>query len=235
MAGADPVNRRLAVTGTDTDVGKTVVTACLAASARAAGRRVLACKPVASGVSEGSIADDAALIAAGGGHAPAIHTSLVAPLSPHRAAALASRAIDVPAVRAWLAERVGDPLLIEGVGGWRVPLGPGAAPAELRDLIRGAVDGVIVVAADRLGTLNATRLTVDAVRADGFAITGVVLSRSPSTPDASTPYNLDDLRSLIDVPVAPLPPLDVADPRARAYAGAALWIALGFPEFAAPG
>src|SRR5262245_23087922 len=137
------------VTGTDTDVGKTVVTACLAEAARDRGS-VVAAKPVASGVAPGTAGDDASLIGAAAGHAPICFAAFAAPLSPHRAAALEGRAPPASLlddVRALAA----DTVLVEGVGGWRVPLGGGWWN---EDVARAADARVIVVAADRLGVLN---------------------------------------------------------------------------------
>src|SRR5687768_2946774 len=83
---------RLFVTGTDTGVGKTVVTACLAAAARRRGS-VVACKPVASGVPPGQAGEDAELLGRCAGHPPLVLAAFEAPLSPHRAAMLEGRQV----------------------------------------------------------------------------------------------------------------------------------------------
>jgi dethiobiotin synthetase len=214
--------RRFVVTGTDTDVGKTVVTACLAAGARSDGARVLAAKPVASGVPAGTWGDDATALAAAAGHDPLVRVRLVAPLSPHRAAALEGIRLDTADLRAWIAGLDADLVLIEGVGGWRVPLAVDPV-VELRDIVPSS--SVIVVAANRLGVLNHVRLTVDAVQRDGFAVAGVVLSDA-APPDASTDGNAADLRALLAVPVVRLPKIHPADPTALARAGSDLWASL---------
>lgn len=212
------------VTGTDTGVGKSAATAALAAAARAAGRDVRAVKLVATGAPPGEPGEDATLIAAAAGHAPLVGATWAAPLSPHRAAALEARPLDVPALLRWLETIDGDPILIEGAGGWRVPFAAtGGDTFELRDVARRLPGDVLVVAADRLGVINHTRLTVEAVRADGLRVAAVILNRGVGDPaDPARRTNLDDLRLLLDVPVLVLPTVDPTDRAALAAAGAAL-------------
>jgi len=205
--------RRIFLTGTDTGVGKTVVTACLAQALRAHGT-VLAVKPVASGVPVGTAGDDAALLGAAAGHAPLCLAAFEAPVSPHRAARIEGRALP-PTLLADVRGLAADHVLVEGVGGWRVPLGDGVWTADLAR----TCDAVLVVAADRLGVLSHTLLTVDAVRQAGLPVAGVVLNRGAAPADASRPFNLDDLRDLLDVRVIPLEALDPTDAVAREQAG----------------
>jgi len=216
---------RLFITGTDTEVGKSMVTACLAASARATvgPGGVVAAKPVASGVEPGRAGDDAELIAAAAGHAPRVFATYQAPVSPHRAARLEGRPVDDAALLAWLGDLQAPNVLVEGVGGWRVPV---TETLHVVDLARAVAAPVLVVAADRLGVLNHTLLTVEAVRRDGLAVAGVVLNRGAgaNAEDASLPHNLDDLRELLDVPVAALDPLPDGP---AAYPGGDLARALG--------
>jgi dethiobiotin synthetase len=204
---------RIFVTGTDTGVGKTVATACLAQAARTRGT-VLAVKPVASGVPAGTDGEDSVLLASAAGHAPWCAAAFVTPVSPHRAARIEGRGLP-PALLADLSALAAETVLVEGVGGWRVPLGDGLWTADLAR----TCELVIVVAADRLGVLNHTLLTVDAVRTAGLPVAGVVLNRGAAPADASRPYNLDDLRDLLDVPVEVLDLLDPSDPGARERAG----------------
>ncbi|TNE90064.1 MAG: dethiobiotin synthase [Deltaproteobacteria bacterium] len=212
------------ITGTDTEIGKSAVTACLAAGAHHAGRRVVAAKPVASGVAPGTAGEDAELLGFGAGHDPKVFATWEAPLSPHRAALLEGRLVGARALERWVRELEGETVLVEGVGGWRVPIGPGV---EVTDLATWAGSRVIIVAGDRLGVLNHTRLTVDAVRADGHEVLGVVLNRGIAATDLSRDTNLVDLRALLDVPVAVLDPLDLGDRDALARAGRQLWSSLG--------
>lgn len=210
------------VTGTDTEIGKSVVTACLAQAARRWGS-VVAAKPVASGVEPGTAGEDAELLGAAAGHPPLVLRTWRAPLSPHRAALAEGRPVDPEALDGFCRGLAADTVLVEGVGGWRVPLRADHVRYEVRDLARATGGRVVVVAADRLGVINHTRLTVEAVRADGLNLAGVVLNRGVGDASEARSSNLDDLRLLIDVPVAVLEALDVGDPAAREAAGAGLW------------
>ncbi len=212
--------RSLFVTGTDTDAGKTVVTAAIASAWRG---QVRAVKPVMSGAT--GVGSDAWRVAVAAGHEPLCFASWSVPVSPHRAAILERRPLDLPAMLRWL-DALPRPLLVEGVGGWRVPLR--LEPRyEVADLARHLGFPVIVVAADRLGVLNHTLLTVDAVRRAGLPLAGVVLD-AIGADDASIPHNLTDLRRLFDGPVVPFPSIDPDDPVVLRRAGEALVDAL-FP------
>lgn len=184
---------RVFVTGTDTDVGKSVI--CAAIKAADPGR--VALKPVATGGDA-----DAKLIGS------PIGVSLKEPLSPHRAAELEGTRISLTEVVAWIRKHQGDRCVVEGVGGWRVPLD---WDHDVSDLAAVLGWPVLVVAADRLGCLSHTRLTVDAIRGRGLRVCGVVLNRR--SPDHSSEHNLDDLERLLDVPVRAFPHLDwILDP-----------------------
>lgn len=216
---------RLFVTGTDTGVGKTVATACLATAARRRGS-VIAAKPVASGVEAGA-GEDAEALALAAGHAPLAFATFRAAVSPHRAARLEGRTVPRD-----LLDRVAglraDTVLVEGVGGFLVPvcLETGLWVA---DLARATGGRVLVVAADRLGVLNHALLTVRAVRDAGLEVAALVLNRGAAPPDAARPYNLDDLREILGVPVVPLPPIDRRGSEVRAEVGEALLRAMVAP------
>ncbi len=214
------LDRGLLITGTDTGVGKTVVTAALAAALAAAGSRVRALKPVASGVEPGHDGEDATLLGLAAGHAPATCLRLRTPLSPHRAAALEGVEVDPDAILAWVRANEGDVTLVEGAGGWEVPLA-----AHWRVSHLGVALGwpVLVVAADRLGVLNHTLLTIDAVRRAGLPLAGVVLTGPAPASDPSTSSNHVDLRALLpDVAVRRLPWLPDLGRDTLARAGQAL-------------
>lgn len=213
------------VTGTDTEIGKSVVTACLAQAARRWGT-VLAAKPVASGVVPGTPGEDAALLGEAAGHPPLVLQTWVAPLSPHRAALAEGRPADPEALDRFCRGLRADTVLVEGVGGWRVPLRVDSTRYEVPDLARATGGRVIVVAADRLGVINHARLTVEAVRGDGLEVAGLVLNRGTAPGSEARATNLADLRLLLDLPVAVLEALDPRDARAREAAGARLWAEL---------
>ncbi|MCB9685427.1 MAG: dethiobiotin synthase [Alphaproteobacteria bacterium] len=216
---------RLFVTGTDTDAGKTRVTACLARAARARGT-IVACKPVASGVTPGSAGEDAERLGAAAGHPPLVFAAFEAPLSPHRAAELEGRTLPDGLLERVAALRA-DTVLVEGVGGWRVPLRL-EPPLWVEDLARATAGRVLVVAPDRVGVINQALLTVDAVRRSGLEVAAVALSRTSPTTDASAATNADDLRMFLGLPVVVVPwmPVGPAGEVAEAAAGEALWAAL---------
>ena len=175
--------RGYTIAGTDTGIGKTFVTAGLVRALRAAGHDAVAMKPVASGfewrdgrrVNDDLLALDAAqqgALAAEDlnqyGFDPAI--------APHRAAELASAQIDPTAILAAF-ERVAGryrPVLVEGVGGWAVPLAPTLMYA---DLARALALPVVLVVGVRLGCINHALLSARAIRADGLTLAGWIANR----------------------------------------------------------
>jgi dethiobiotin synthetase len=232
----------LFITGTDTGVGKTHVTAGLAAALRAAGLDVGVMKPVASGcgrsripgfesrvLSSGSrdavhgtrnpgrgtrdpglLSEDsvALLRAARSVDPPGLVTpfAYAPPVSPDQAARLARRPVRLPAIvsafRALAARH--DVMLVEGVGGLLVPLGPRLLVA---DVAKRLGLPLLVVARAGLGTLNHTRLTLEAARRRGLAVAGVVLNRAvPGRAGLPERMNPETLRRTAGVPVwGPLP------------------------------
>lgn len=166
------------VTGTDTGAGKTVAACALIAALRARGVRTAGMKPVASGcvrTAQGWRSEDAlALAAASGLELPYEDVNpyvFVPPIAPHIAAAQAGVTIEagpVLAARDRLAARC-EVLVVEGVGGWRVPLG---AELDVAALARALAYPVVLVVGLRLGCLNHARLTAEAVAADGLDLAG---------------------------------------------------------------
>ena len=194
-----------------------MVTGALAASLRAAGVEVRALKPIASGV-EGEVGEDATFLGLAAGHAAESAASFRAALSPQRAAALEGRVIDVPAVLAWVRARSAGVTLVEGVGGWEVPLAPDWRVSALAAALGYPV---LIVAADQLGVLSAVLLTVAAVQNAGLPVAGVVLVGLGD--DASSEWNLQDLRALLpSVSVRRFPYLSDFDFGRLAAAGQAL-------------
>jgi dethiobiotin synthetase len=140
------------------------------------------------------------------------------PASPHLAAELAGVTIDPAAIAA--AARVAfegaDALVCEGVGGLLVPLTTGYL---VRDLAVELGLPVVVVARTGLGTINHTLLTVDAARAAGLRVAGVVMTPWPPEPAPIEASNRDTVARLAGVAVAGLPP---TSPSSLADAGRAL-------------
>ena len=172
--------RGLFVTGTDTGVGKTLVACGLLRAHAARGMRVIGMKPVAAGaLPEGGALvneDVRALRLAGNVAAP---DALVNPycfepaIAPHIAAQQAGVAIDLARLTnafAALAARC-DRVIVEGAGGFRVPLGPSW---DTSDLARALDLPVVLVVGMRLGCINHALLSADAVRAAGLTLAGWV-------------------------------------------------------------
>jgi dethiobiotin synthetase len=188
------------ITGTDTDVGKSVVTAGLAAALRLRGRPVSALKPLASGSAPPG--PDAELIARSAAHPPRVHTCLATPAAPHRAAAIAGVNIDLEAVLDWVRAHAGEPTLVEGVGGWTVPISP---TARVSDMAIALGFPVIVVAANRLGVLNHSILTVEAIQSSGLSVAALVLNDHFSTDPKLAAWNHEDLNRALSCSVIRLP------------------------------
>ena len=191
--------RVVVVTGTGTGVGKTVVTAALAAACTASGMRVAAVKPAQTGVAPGEPGDLDVVRALGGALTTVGPVRLPEPLAPDTAARRAgARLPPVAATAARVAELTAthDVVLVEGAGGLLVRLDEdGGTIADLARVVQDAgrdVHVVVVVAAG-LGTLNATALTVEALRARGCAPLGLVIGAWPAEPDLAERCNLDDL------------------------------------------
>ncbi len=189
------------VTGTGTGVGKTIVAAALVAALRQRGARVGVFKPVETGVAVGTDPPDAALLreAAGATHpiATACAFTFVDPLAPMIAAERAGTRIDLCALDAALARvtKDADATVIEGAGGLLVPITPDTTYATL--FARWHL-GLIVVAANRLGVLNHTALTVQAAESAGLHVHAVVLNTLAATPpDLAASTNADALRRLM--------------------------------------
>lgn len=198
--------RRLGVTGTDTGIGKTVVTCALAARARQRGVRVAAMKPVESGIEERPVsptglASDAERLRAACGDGDPISLVrpyvLEEPLAPLVAAQRAGVTIEVAALDAARAEleRERDLLLVEGAGGLLVPITPTLSYADL--FSRWQCD-LLLVAGNRLGVLNHVLLTVRAAEAAGLSLAGIVLtSLGPHALSVAEATNHEALRQLL--------------------------------------
>ena len=190
--------RGIFVTGTDTAVGKTEVSCGLLRAWRAAGRDIAAMKPAQSGVGPGEPSDAERLAAAAGtGDPPELVCpySFAAPLAPAVAARLAGVEVELgrilAAARALAARHEG--VLVEGAGGLVVPL---TERETFADLALALGFPVLVVARSGLGTVNHTALTVEALRARGLAIAGVVLNAASPLRDPSEPHNAAEIERL---------------------------------------
>jgi len=178
MRGMD--NHSFYVTGTDTGIGKSVVSAALLHALRARGLRAVGMKPVASGCEHtpaGWRNDDARLLRAASAPRPDYADvnpyALPNPLAPELAAADAGVTLalaPILAAHARLAAQ-SDAVVVEGVGGWAAPL---SATLDQIDLVRALDLPVVLVVGLRLGCINHARLTVRAIAADGARLVGWV-------------------------------------------------------------
>lgn len=207
--------RGLFITGTDTGVGKTVVACGIIRSLRESGVRIGAYKPVCSGAErqpDGSLewADVAALAAATGNEFPRDRICpqcFDAPLAPPRAAALENRAVDAELFEtglSWWTSHV-DFLVVEGAGGLLSPIAERVSNADLAQRLGFPV---IVVAADRLGCINHTLLTIEAALARGLRVAGIVLNQTTPKPDSSSTFNFEDLAGGCNVPLLGIWPFE---------------------------
>lgn len=200
------MNSSLFVAGTDTGIGKTHAACTLIYALRAQGLRVCGMKPVASGcvqTVQGLRNDDAlALQAASSAPAPAYAevnpVALRDPLSPHLAAARDGVTIALPPLQAAFQalQARHDAVVVEGVGGWRVPLAPGLLASALPQAW--ALPVVLVVGL-RLGCLNHALLSAEAIAADGCRLLGWI-GNCIDPAMTAVEENIATLRELLPAP-----------------------------------
>lgn len=198
--------RRIGVTGTDTGIGKTVVSCALAALARQCGVRVAAMKPIESGIAERPVSDDglgsdAERLRRACGDTDALDDvrpyALREPLAPYVAAQRADVRVSTDVLRAARdrLEANRELLLVEGAGGLMVPI---AVDFTYLDLFAMWECELLLVAGNRLGVLNHVLLTVLAAAKAGVPIRAIVLTalseRDASVAEAT---NYDALRQLL--------------------------------------
>ena len=186
------------VTGTDTNAGKTYVTCALARRARTLGHTVFAFKPIETGCVPGPdgalIGADQDLVTAAAGswqqgslrglyRFPLPAAPLVAAEAVHATIELA-RVVET--ARHGARENQATLTLVEGAGGWRVPI---TREADMSTLARELALPVLIVARACLGTINHTVLTIEAVQHDGLPLAGVVLSQRPADDPQATQSN----------------------------------------------
>jgi dethiobiotin synthetase len=196
----------LFIAGTDTGIGKTHSACTLIHALRATGRTVCGMKPIASGCVEtldGLRNEDAvALLAASSSPAPSYETvnplALREPLSPHLAAAHEGVTITLPPLRAAfdVLRARHDTVVVEGVGGWRVPLAPGLFAS---DIARSWSLPVVLVVGLRLGCLSHALLTAEAITADGCRLIGWIGNHVDAQMSA-VEENIQTLRALLPAP-----------------------------------
>lgn len=187
----------LIVTGTGTDVGKTIATAALAACAEGS---VAVVKPAQTGIADGAAGDLAVVSRLSGVKDVHEFARYPDPLSPHHAAYLSRRdeldfATTVQRVDDLSASH--DLVLVEGAGGllvpYSAPIGSGWTLVDLATSLRAPA---LVVTRAGLGTLNDTALTVQRIVDEGIELAGIVIGSWPATPGLAEQCNVEDLADL---------------------------------------
>lgn len=211
------------VAGTDTDVGKTVVSAGLLQAANNQGLTTLALKPLAAGceqTEQGLRNSDALLLQQTASQKLSYDQvnpiALQPPIAPHIAAQQLGRRLDADRIAALCRGAMMQPadfMIIEGAGGWRVPLNNRQTLAEVPKLLK---TPVILVVGMKLGCISHTLLTVEAIVKDGLRLAGWVANRVD--PQMSCyQENLDTIQSMLSAPLlGEIPNLDNVNPAAVA-------------------
>lgn len=220
--------RMLAVTGTDTEIGKTVITMALAVRARVLGLRVAAMKPIESGMAgrtNSELSDAERLARAAGAEDDLAMVGPIVldePLAPMMASLRSGVMIDLRVLDhardSLSAER--DLLLIEGAGGILAPI---TREYSFADLFKRWNADVIVVSGNRLGVLNHTLLTVRAAESEGLTVKAVILTDISATdPSIAEATNYDALVALLPkYPIHRFPWIDRLDDSSALSAAAA--------------
>lgn len=187
------------ITATDTGAGKTYVTCLLLEGLRRGGRRAVGFKPFCCGDRD----DALRLLHASDGSVALDQVNpvwLKVPAAPYVAALMENRALDIDAVRSVLARlfETHDHVLVEGVGGWEVPLSRGMT---LADFAASLALPVIVVVNNQLGALNHTLLTVKNIEARGLQCAGIILNHVRDERDPASISNRAVLEAFVKAPI----------------------------------
>jgi dethiobiotin synthetase len=186
------------ITGTDTGVGKTYATRLILQALREEGHDAVAYKPVACGDR-----DDAVILAAASGDLPLDEINpvfLKTAVAPYVAGLLENRTVDPAELIAGFHQLAAKHqiVLVEGAGGWEVPI---AADYLISDLAAALKLPVIVVAGNRLGALNHTILTVRAIQAKGLLCAGIIMNQLEDEMDTAMITNKGVIEDLTGVPL----------------------------------
>lgn len=184
------------ITGTDTNVGKTHIAAMLVRALRRAGENAIGFKPICCGPR-----DDADILAAASDLAvnDVNPVWLRPPVAPYTASMIEGRMVDLALIRETFARlAAAHTVIVEGAGGWLVPVERGYSMADMA--IEFALP-VIVVTDNRLGCINHTLLTIQAIHAAGLKCAGIILNHTSTAEDAATVTNRAVLEELAGVPM----------------------------------
>ena len=198
------------VTGTDTGIGKTTVSCALLRAFAAQGHKVIGMKPIAAGVENGKWLDVEQLLAASNVNVTRQQINPYAfdpPISPHLAAQQAGREIDLTVIQQayQTLSTHADRVVVEGAGGFLVPVNQHQTGADLAQALNLPV---ILVAGIRLGCLNHTLLTAQAIRATGLTLAGWVANCIDPQMLADA-ENIATLEQWLDCPLLGVLPFDL--------------------------
>lgn len=207
-----PLKDGVFITGTDTGVGKTVISAALAWSLSCAGRRVAVMKPVQTGTSLPGMTDiEFVETVLGTKYDPGdvCIYKLSEPLSPLAASEISGTGIDTGKIvdayhRLRSAHEV---VIVEGAGGLLVPI---KEDYLMSDLASDLGLPLLIVARPSLGTLNHTSLTIEAARRRGIDVLGVVINRFPASPGLAERLNPEQIVRMTGAPVVGVFPEDLS-------------------------
>lgn len=214
------------IAGTDTDIGKTHVAAGLLAHARLQNHRCLGLKPIAAGAEyhDGqAFSDDAARLARGAGFSGPLSEInpylFEAPIAPHVAAQQQGVRITAQQVAHWARQQAWgySHVLLEGAGGWRVPLNEDELFSDIGIQLGWPV---VLVVGMRLGCISHALLTAEAIRADGLVIAGWIANRIDPQ-QAAYDENLETLKKRLAAPF--LGQVDHADSTVEQVADQLMW------------
>jgi len=198
------------VTGTDTGVGKTVITAALAWTFMQAGSKVSVMKPVQTGTNEPGPTDlefVEIVLGVSFNSEDNCPYSFPEPLAPLTASRFAGQDIDIEKIKGAF-EKLrsdNDTVIVEGAGGLLVPI---LENYLMSDLALELEMPVLIVARPDLGTLNHTLLTVESARSKGLDIIGIVINNFPPSPGKAELTNPELINRLSGVPIAGVYPGD---------------------------
>ena len=183
------------ITGTDTGVGKTYFSSLLVRQSRDSGIPVVGFKPICCGDR-----DDAIQLAKASDDALSINDCnpiwMRFPASPYASSVIEERPIDLGQIRShWeMLQKRFPAIVVEGAGGWHVPV---HRDYSMSDLARELALPVVIVAANRLGVLNHTLLTIQAIHSAGLTCAGIVLNNGTTSADNITLTNRSILEDLL--------------------------------------
>lgn len=202
-AHGDASGMRLFVSGTDTGIGKTVATCLLLRALQSHGIAALGMKPVVAGINSQGGWDDIDLIRAASAIPAALQDiapyRLQAAASPHFAAQAEQVTIQMEIILAALRrlEQLAGMVVIEGVGGFRVPL---SAQFDSADLAQAIAAPVLLVVPMRLGCINHALLSAEAIASRGLALLGWVANAGIDVDYGRVPASIDTLTERMDAP-----------------------------------